>query len=157
MPKLKSHCNTHPPFMMHHPTQVHAEREVELAKKIGVKTVPYLVMLLDGHPYHYTEPSVSMVSSVGESQSFRNYCLVDNEVTKFGEFTYLTLLFHCRLHPQQVPEQTSAAGGRGQPGVFLGWLAGQQGEGRLPHLTVAFQYHLPSLVESQISCSVYYL
>ncbi|MPC13941.1 DnaJ subfamily C member 16 [Portunus trituberculatus] len=43
---------------------VHAEREVELAKKIGVKTVPYLVMLLDGHPYHYTEPSVSMVSSV---------------------------------------------------------------------------------------------
>lgn len=46
---------------------MHAEREVELAKKIGVKTVPYLVMLLDGHPYHYTEPSVSMVSSLGES------------------------------------------------------------------------------------------
>lgn len=43
---------------------VHAGREVELAKRIGVKTVPYLVMLLDGHPYHYTEASLSLVSSL---------------------------------------------------------------------------------------------
>ncbi|KAK4305788.1 hypothetical protein Pmani_022334 [Petrolisthes manimaculis] len=43
---------------------VHAGREVELAKRLGVKTVPYLIMLLDGHPYHYTQPSVSMVSSL---------------------------------------------------------------------------------------------
>lgn len=43
---------------------VHAGHETELARKIGVKTVPYLIMLLDGHPYHYTEPSLSMVSSL---------------------------------------------------------------------------------------------
>ena len=39
---------------------------MELARKLGVSTVPYLVMLLDGHPYHYTEASVSMVSSLGK-------------------------------------------------------------------------------------------
>ncbi|XP_068204151.1 dnaJ homolog subfamily C member 16 isoform X3 [Palaemon carinicauda] len=43
---------------------VHAGHEVELARKLGVNTVPYLVMVLDGHPYHYTEASVSMVSSL---------------------------------------------------------------------------------------------
>ena len=48
---------------------------MELAKKIGVKTVPYLVMLLDGHPYHYTEASVSMVSSLGESEQQECVCV----------------------------------------------------------------------------------
>ncbi|XP_076028926.1 dnaJ homolog subfamily C member 16 l(3)80Fg isoform X2 [Oratosquilla oratoria] len=43
---------------------VHAGRETELARKIGVKTVPYVIMLLDGHPYHYTEPALSMVSTL---------------------------------------------------------------------------------------------
>ncbi|KAF2355455.1 hypothetical protein FHG87_013792 [Trinorchestia longiramus] len=44
--------------------KVHAGREVELARKIGVTTVPYLIMLLDGHPFHYREPSLSMASSL---------------------------------------------------------------------------------------------
>ncbi|CAL4095406.1 unnamed protein product, partial [Meganyctiphanes norvegica] len=43
---------------------VHAGRETELASKLGVKNVPYIIMLLDGHPYHYTEASLSMVSTL---------------------------------------------------------------------------------------------
>ncbi|XP_018022171.1 dnaJ homolog subfamily C member 16 isoform X2 [Hyalella azteca] len=43
---------------------VHAGREAELARKIGVTTVPYLIMLMDAHPYHYREPSLSMASSL---------------------------------------------------------------------------------------------
>ncbi len=40
---------------------VHTEHERELARKVGAKELPHMVMLLDGKVSHYKDPQFSMI------------------------------------------------------------------------------------------------
>lgn len=43
---------------------IHAEKDRSLAKKIGVSSLPYLILVVDGHAYHYKETQLSFVRVV---------------------------------------------------------------------------------------------
>jgi thioredoxin-like negative regulator of GroEL len=38
---------------------VHADRETAVARKMGIKVIPSVVLLLDSHPYHYRETTIA--------------------------------------------------------------------------------------------------
>ncbi len=40
---------------------VHTEHERELARKVGAKELPHMVMLIDGKVSHYKDPQFSMI------------------------------------------------------------------------------------------------
>jgi len=49
---------------------VHLEREKDIARRMGITSVPAVVLIIDAHPYHYRETVISAAKVVGKSKYF---------------------------------------------------------------------------------------
>jgi len=65
---------------------VHADRETTVARKMGIKVIPSVVLLLDSHPYHYRESSIAANKVI---------CMMitDNYLVKVRRYLTVLLVF----------------------------------------------------------------
>lgn len=54
------------PYLQIDVSCVHADRETAVARKIGIKVIPSVVLVLDSHAYHYRDTVVAANKVTGK-------------------------------------------------------------------------------------------